>query len=118
MATTTGRGQIQTMVTRSKNQWPSEDKLQIERRIANEIMDTVQRLQLPLKLDQLTEGLGNCFPIAIMQQLQRPEIFNQLRAKPKRLVTCKTGHSMLRWDVRQFIMKSRSLRITEFKTKY
>ena len=118
MATTTRRGQIQTMVTRSKNQWPSEDKLQIERRIANEIMDTVQRLQLPLKLDQLTEGLGNCFPIAIMQQLQRPEIFNQLRAKPKRLVTCKTGHSMLRWDVRQFIMKSRSLRITEFKTKY
>ena len=36
--------------------------------IANEIMQTVMALGLPLKLDELTEGLGNCFPFAILQQ--------------------------------------------------
>ena len=59
-------------------------------------MQTVMALGLPLKLDELAEGLGNCFPIKIIQQLKRTEIFSQLRAKPKRLVACKTGHSMLR----------------------
>ena len=34
-----------------------------EKRIAEEIMQTVLKLGLPFKLDQLTEGLGNCFPI-------------------------------------------------------
>ena len=49
----------------------NEDTYQAERRIAREIMDTVLRLGLPFKLDQLTEGLGNCFPIAITQQLKK-----------------------------------------------
>ena len=78
----------------------------------------IQRCNLSLKLDNETEGHGNCFPIAIMQQIKRPEILNQMRAKPKRLVTNKKVHSMLRCDVRQFIMKSRSPRITEFKAQY
>ena len=33
-----------------------------EIRIAHEIMKAVRRLQLPLKLDEITEGRGNCFP--------------------------------------------------------
>ena len=53
-------------------------QLQTERQIAEEIMNTIHRLQLPFKLDQLTEGLGNCFPIAIIQQLRRPEISSEL----------------------------------------
>ena len=118
MAITTIRHELPPMATRTAVQWTSEDRLHIEKIIANEIMDTVHRLELPLKLDQLTEGRGNCFPIAIMQQLKRPEIFSQMRAKPKRLVTNKGGHSLLRWDVRQFIMKSRSPRIAEFKAQY
>ena len=93
------------MSTRSTYQTQNEDKYQIERSIANEIMDTIHRLQLPLKLDQLTEGKGNCFPIAIIQQLRRPEIFSQLRPKPKRLVQHRTGHSTVRSDVKQFLMK-------------
>ena len=68
---------------------------QIERNIANEIMETVHRLQLPFRLDQLTEGRGNCFPISIMQQCQRPEIFSQLKSIPKMLVKHKLGHSGL-----------------------
>jgi hypothetical protein len=33
--------------------------MQDEKRIANEIMMIVRRLQLPLKLDEITEGRGN-----------------------------------------------------------
>ena len=51
----------------------------IEQKIADEIMATIISLQLPFKLDQLTEGLGNCFPMAIIQQLRKPEIRSQLR---------------------------------------
>ena len=58
----------------------------IEKQIADEIMATIHRLQLPFKLDELTEGLGNCFPMAIIQQLRRPEILNQLRPVTRRLV--------------------------------
>ena len=72
------------------------DNFQIERKIAHEIMDTVERLQLPLKLDQLTEGRRNCFPMAIMQQCRRPEIRKQLKSIPKMLLKIKTGHSALR----------------------
>ena len=106
------------MATPSPYKCQNEDQFQSERRIANEIMATVQRLQLPFKLDQLTEGLGNCFPIAIIQQLHRPEIISQLRPAPKRLVKHRTGHSLLRQSVHQFIMKSRSPRVEEFKTQY
>jgi hypothetical protein len=108
----------QTMASSSVQQSQDEDHLQIERNIANEIMDTVHRLQLPFKLEQLTEGLGNCFPIAIIQQLRRPEKISQLRAAPKRLVSHKTGHSLLRQSVHQLIMKSRSPRVVLFKAQY
>ena len=53
-------------------------------------MESVMRLGLPFKLDQLTEGLGNCFPVAISQQLRRPEIFSQLNLTNKMLLGHKT----------------------------
>jgi hypothetical protein len=106
------------MSTPSPYQSQNDDKFQVERSIANEIMDTIHRLQLPFKLDQLTEGLGNCFPIAIIQQLRRPEIASQLRPAAKRLINHKTGHSLLRQSVHQFIMKSRSPRVVMFKAQY
>ena len=104
--------------SQNEDQFQIEERFQIERKIADEIMDTIHRLQLPFKLDQLTEGLGNCFPIAIIQQLRRPEIFSQLRTAPKRLVKHQTGHSLLRQSVHQFIMKSRSPRVVSFKAQY
>ena len=91
---------------------------QIERNIANEIMETVHRLQLPFRLDQLTEGRGNCFPISIMQQCRRPEIFSQLKSIPKMLVKHRTGHSALRFNIKQFIMKSNHPRVALFRTQY
>ena len=102
--------------SQNEDQFQIEDRFQIERNIADEIMVTIH--QLPFKLDQLTEGLGNCFPIAIIQQLRRPEILSQLRSAPKRLIRTQNGHSLLRQSVHQFIMKSRSPRVVEFKAQY
>ena len=51
---------------------------QIERRIGNEILDHVKKLGLPFQLDKLTEGQGNCFPIAVTQQCRRPEVMASL----------------------------------------
>ena len=48
-----------------------------ERRIAREIMNTVWKLNLPLKLDEITEGQGNCFPLAILAQCRRPEVYKE-----------------------------------------
>ena len=42
-----------------------------EERIAAEIMKTVRRLELPLELDEITEGRGNCFPLSIFAQGRR-----------------------------------------------
>ena len=67
-------------------------KLEMERRIAQEIMDVVRSLQLPLKLDELTRGEGNCFPIAVLQQCKRPEIFSYIRPSIKRFVSHKDSH--------------------------
>ena len=81
-------------------------------------MDKILELELPFKLDQPTEGLGNCFPIAIVQQLRRPEIFNQLRPTVKRLAKHISGHTLLRQSVYTFIMKSRHPRVNEFRQQY
>ena len=98
-----------------------DDNLQIERRIAEQIIEAVNRLQLPLILDQLTEGRGNCFPIAILQQCRRPEINKQLKPVPKMLVrTLRTGprHKALRYSVISFIKTSDHPRIRQFRHQY
>ena len=83
-----------------------------------EIMETVHRLQLPFKLDQLTEGRGNCFPISIIQQCQRPEISSYLRPAIRQIINTRTGHQTLRRKVIDFIMKSKTHRVALFKTQY
>ena len=81
-------------------------------------METVHKLELPLKLDQLTEGQGNCFPISIVQQCHRPEILSYLRPKAKQIVRLRNGHSTLRQNVTEFIMKSKTLRVQSFKKQF
>ena len=81
-------------------------------------METVNRLQLPLKLDFPTEGRGNCFPISIMQQCRRPEIFSYLRPAVKHIVNHSTGHLILRQKVKNFILKSKTQRIILFKRQF
>ena len=98
-----------------------DDNLKVERMIADEIMETVNRLQLPFVLDQLTEGRGNCFPIAVIQQCQRPEINKQLKSVTKMIVkTQKTGprHKAFRYSVINFVKNSDHRRIQQFKLQY
>ena len=49
-----------------------------EKKIAADIMNIVRKLGLPFKLDKITEGKGNCFPLAIIAQFNRQEIYNEL----------------------------------------
>ena len=45
------------------------------------LAEAIVRCNLQIKLDNKTEGYGNCFPNAIIQQCRRPEINNWLREK-------------------------------------
>ena len=92
--------------------------VQPEQKIADEIMQTVTSLELPLKLDQLTEGLGNCFPIAITQQCKRPEINNEIKLALRMALRHHRAHAVLRHLVKQFITKSEHPNIARFKAKY
>ena len=95
-----------------------DDPYKMEKQLANEIMETVYRLQLPFKLGNITEGRGNCFPIAMIDQLKRPEILSQLPATTANIVKHKSGHSLLRWAVKQYMEKSEHPTIIRYITQY
>ena len=99
--------------------WVDEEvPFQAERSIAEKIMETVNMLGLPLKLDQLTKGEGNCFLVAIIQQCKRPEIFSELRPLIKRLVNNRIGHATLRSSIKDFITKSKLPSVARLKAQY
>ena len=82
-------------------------------RLAERIMEGVQRAQLPLRLplDDITEGDGNCYFRALCSQLQRPEVaapdeFRQL------------DHRSLRRKVCNFMLKSRLRVVETFKRNW
>ena len=89
-----------------------------EGKIASEIRKTVRALGLPLKLDKLTEGQGNCFPIAIIQQLRRPEIYEQLQLKDRTITKIQDGHKALRLYVVKFIIESENHNVINFRLKF
>ena len=93
-------------------------QIDTEGKIAMEIMKTVRALGLPLKLDKLTEGQGNCFPIAISQQLRRPEIYEQLQLKDRTITKIQDGHKALRLSVVKFIIESENPNVTNFRSKF
>ena len=78
---------------------------QIEVDIACEIMRTVERLQLPFILDDITEGRGNCFPLAVIAQCRRNEIFRNLTPELQIMVE-RNDSTTLRIAVKQFMMTS------------
>ena len=83
-------------------------------------MQTVNSLGLPFKLDQLTEGRGNCFPIAIIQQMKRPEIFSQLKSVDKMMLKGRSPVRLLRLNVKRLItmIKSEHPNVEGFKNYY
>ena len=88
-----------------------------ERRIAREIMNTVWKLNLPLKLDEITEGQGNCFPLAILAQCRRPEVFKELNRSIQAQVY-QNDPTLLRLAVQSFMANSNHPTIQEYKRRY
>ena len=91
--------------------------LDIERRIGNEILRKIRSLRLPLELDEITEGRGNCFPLAILAQCRRPGIYKHLNGSIKVLVY-KNDPTGLRQQVHRFMVSSTHPRIQEYKRRY
>ena len=91
--------------------------LQTEQIIATEIMKKVRRLDLPLKLDEITEGRGNCFPLAILAQGRRIEIKRNLSSSIQNIMQ-QNDPTMLRRAVLTFITKSRNKTIQKYKRTY
>ena len=88
-----------------------------ERRIAHEILKKVKKLNLPLKLDKITEGKGNCFPLAIISQCKRSEIFRQLSEPTQNLILC-NDPTKLRKAVSSFILNSENPKIQTYRKRY
>ena len=78
-----------------------------EIRIAHEIMKAARRLQLPLKLDEITEGRGNCFPLSVLAQCRRQEIFKDLRSSIRSLIQ-HGDPTLLRREVYKFMTNSKN----------
>ena len=80
------------------------------------LISTIQRCNLPIKLDDNTEGYGNCFPNAIVQQCQRPEIRTWLQnSKPQAIVN---HQSTLRKKITNFALKSIHTTIMSLRSDY
>ena len=91
-----------------------------EIRWADEIMSSNRRLGLRnFKLDKLTKGEGSCFPIAVLQQLNREEVFAFLGEDLRRLAETIDYH-LLRQKVKEFItiLKWNSWKVMELKNLF
>ena len=88
-----------------------------ERRIGLEILKKIRSLQLPLKLDEITEGRGNCFPLAIIAQLHRPDVFRNL-SESIRFLACQKDPNVLRQEIHRFMIHSKNPIILEYKRRY
>ena len=88
-----------------------------DERIAAEIMETVRRLELPLRLDDITEGRGNCFPLSILAQGRRSEIFPEM-SEPIKNIIQQDDPTLLRRAVHKFMEDSESETIQKYKQEY
>ena len=79
-----------------------------ERNYADEIMKYIQRHKLQFQLDELTRGKGNCFMIAVLQQLNKKEVFNHMSSEI-RVMARNYDHTGFRRAVTNFIKHQRML---------
>ena len=63
---------------------------EFERNAANSIVNMMRHLRLPLDLDELTRGMGDCMVIALLQQVRRPQVCCFLPQEIKSLASEKT----------------------------
>ena len=68
-------------------------------------MNSNKRLGLDFKLDKLTKGEGSCFPISVVQQLNREEVYERITREDLRHLARTMDHHMLRLNVKDFICR-------------
>ena len=88
-----------------------------ERSLADRIMNYVAKMNLNYKLDKLTRGQGNCFPIAVLQQLSHHDIFDSLMPDMKTIVR-NLDHKELRRRVKDFTLTSNDERLTPLRNNF
>ena len=94
-----------------------EKIMETEKTIANEIMGTIKWLRLPLYLDKITEGKGNCFPLALIAQCRREDIFMELTDELKSLIL-KDNSILIRLAVKKFMMNPKYDVIKDYKRNF
>ena len=82
----------------------------------NGLTSTIQKCKLQLKLDNKTEGRGNCFPNAIVQQCRRPEVKKWLQEHRQQAIVY--NNQTLRNKLQNFALKSRHNTLNQYKTNY
>ena len=89
----------------------------IEEKIAKEILQTIKRLNLPYKLDAITEGKGDCFPLAMIANCKREEIYTKLPQNIQSMIL-QDDPTKFRMAVRNFILHSKNVNIKNFREQY
>ena len=78
---------------------------EIERNLADKIMEHVMKHRLDLKLDKLTRGKGNCFMIAVLQQLKQDHVYNVSSLQIQKLAD-EFCHQKFRKAIKNFALHS------------
>ena len=80
------------------------------------LSSVIKKCKLDLLLDNPTEGFGNCFPNALVQQCRRPEIKTWLQKNRPWAIF--NGHQSVRTKITNFALKSKDQAITNLRAKY
>ena len=85
-----------------------------------EFTSAIQRCGLPLKLDEATEGDGNCWVRAVVQQLERPEMRQQLNDRTREILKVRKSerHLVLKSRVSEFATTSKHPNILDIKETF
>ena len=88
-----------------------------ERRWADKIMNFIKGKNLNFILDKLTRGRGNCFMIAVLQQMNRGIVTEVARPEHVKIAR-RMDHHMLRVKVKNNTQHSQHWKVLELKERY
>ena len=85
-----------------------------------EFESAIDRCGLPLKLDEATRGDGNCWVRAVQQQLERPELRQQLNTRTQEILNVgkEYRHLKLKSYVAEFATTSSHPTVQEAKSRF
>ena len=82
--------------------------------------DAINRCGLPLKLDTPTQGDGNCWVRAVQQQLERPDMVDQLNSRTRQVMSVRKQdrYLVLKKSVAEFAITSQHPTIRRAKERF